>query len=86
MSTANDLVKFISAELGFTASPLSRAMAAQLAARRPATLPGTSQIALGWLVSKTDEGNEIVFHTGGTTGFAAIVCYDKRRRLAGSPF
>ena len=40
-STANDLLEFLSAELGYTKTPLAAAMAAQLAVRRPTGTTGT---------------------------------------------
>jgi serine-type D-Ala-D-Ala carboxypeptidase/endopeptidase len=80
LSTANDLVKFISAEIGFTHTPLAPAMTAQLAPRLPMN-PRGSQTALGWHVTATGAGDEILWHSGSTPGFVSIVCLDKSRRM-----
>ena len=79
-STANDLLVFLAAELGYTKSPLATAMAAQLAVRRPTGSPGLS-IALGWHVFSSPAGNEIVWHNGATGGYRSFVGYDAKRRF-----
>jgi D-alanyl-D-alanine-carboxypeptidase/D-alanyl-D-alanine-endopeptidase len=65
-STAKDLLIFLAAELGVTATPLSAAMTAQLAPRFPIEAGG--QQALGWGVTDTEAGS-VVTHSGGTGGF-----------------
>jgi D-alanyl-D-alanine-carboxypeptidase/D-alanyl-D-alanine-endopeptidase len=59
-STANDLLSFLAASLGYTKSPLAPAMAAMLAVRRPTGVPGL-EIALGWHILSRD-GHEIIWH------------------------
>ncbi len=78
-SSANDLLEFLSAELGFTKSPLAAAMTAQLATRRPTGMP-TMEIALGWHVLKTPSGAEIVWHNGGTGGYRSFIGFDPKKR------
>ena len=77
-STANDLLAFLAAELGYAASPLKGAMAAQLAPRRPTNLM-RMQTALGWHVNETANG-EIIGHGGATVGTLAYVGFDRSRR------
>jgi D-alanyl-D-alanine-carboxypeptidase/D-alanyl-D-alanine-endopeptidase len=67
-STANDLLTFLAASLGFTKTPLAAAMAHTIADRRPAGTAG--EAALGWHIAKTADGNDIVWHNGGTGGTA----------------
>ena len=77
-STANDLLLFLEANLGYTKTPLAPAMAAMLKVRRPTGAPGM-EIALGWHVANRD-GNEIVWHNGGTGGFRSFVAFDPKSR------
>lgn len=77
-STANDMLTFLSAALGYTKTPLAPAMAAQLAVRRPTGNPGM-EVALGWHIV-TDSGREMVSHDGGTGGYRSFVAFDPKAR------
>ncbi|MGO9260730.1 MAG: serine hydrolase [Bryobacteraceae bacterium] len=76
-SSANDMLTFIEAFLGYKESPLAPAMKAMLEVRRPA---GQAKIGLGWLISSVD-GGEIAWHNGGTGGFRSFVGYDPKARI-----
>jgi D-alanyl-D-alanine-carboxypeptidase/D-alanyl-D-alanine-endopeptidase len=76
-SSANDMLTFLEAFLGYKESPLAPAMKAMLDVRRRA---GQIEIGLGWLISSTD-GREIVWHNGGTGCFRSFVGYDPVRRI-----
>jgi serine-type D-Ala-D-Ala carboxypeptidase/endopeptidase len=78
-STADDMLDFLAANLGYTKTPLASAMAAQIAVRRPTGQPGL-EIALGWHVL-TGHGHEIVWHNGGTGGYRTYMAYDLKRRV-----
>lgn len=78
-STANDLLTFLAANLGYTKSPLTLAMASMLATRRPAGMAGL-EIGLGWHIL-TRDGVEIVWHNGGTGGYRTFIGYDLKRRV-----
>lgn len=78
-STADDLLKLVAAELGYVDTPLKAAMADQLVPRRPAGRGGV-QVALGWHVWPTPEG-EIVTHNGGTMGFQSFVGFNRQTGL-----
>ncbi len=78
-STANDLLNFLAANLGYTKSPLAPAMAAMLAVRRPTGMPGT-EIALGWHVT-TRDGQEVIWHNGGTGGYRSFIGFDPKSRI-----
>ena len=78
-STANDLLTFLAALLGFRPSPLAPSMAAMFDDRRPTGMPGL-EIALGWHILARD-GLEIVWHNGGTGGFRSFVGYLPQSRL-----
>ena len=73
-STVNDLLKFLAAELGYADTPLTAAMAAQLAQRRPTSVEAT-EIALGWHIS-TRNDRQIVWHNGGTAGYRTFLGMD----------
>ena len=76
-SSANDMLTFLEAFLGYRESPLAPAMKAMLEVRRPA---GQIEIGLGWLLRAID-GREIVWHNGGTGGFRSFVGYDPQERI-----
>ena len=75
-STANDMLTFVAANLGYTKSPLAPAMAAMLKVRRPAGQSGL-EIALGWHVYTTG-GKEIIWHNGGTGGDRSFMGFDPK--------
>lgn len=75
-STANDMLTFVGANLGYVKSPLAPAMAAMLAVRRPTGTPGL-EIGLGWHIL-TRDGHEIVWHNGGTGGFTSFIGFERK--------
>ncbi len=77
-STANDMLSFLAANLGYTDSDLAPAMAAMASVRRPAGPAG--EIGLGWLV-RTQEGRQTIWHNGGTGGYRAFAGYDPSTRV-----
>jgi len=76
-STANDLLTFLAANLGYTKTPLERAMAGMLRVRRNT---GRTQVGLGWFIDTRDAG-EIMFHSGSTGGYLSFVGYDPKARV-----
>jgi CubicO group peptidase (beta-lactamase class C family) len=72
-SSANDLLTFLAAELGETKTPLTPAMDAMLAVRRPTDTPGM-EISLAWL-----RLGDTIAHDGGTGGFQSFIAFDKQR-------
>jgi CubicO group peptidase (beta-lactamase class C family) len=76
-SSANDILTFLEAFLGYKESPLAPAMKAMLEVRRPA---GQMKIGLGWLTYSTD-GREIAGHNGRTGGFCSTVGYGPEERI-----
>ena len=79
VSTANDLLTFLSVAMGYESSPLAPAMASMLNTRRPMPQPGSEQ-ALGWVVIGESD-NQLIIHDGGTLGFASSVAWDPKRRV-----
>jgi D-alanyl-D-alanine-carboxypeptidase/D-alanyl-D-alanine-endopeptidase len=77
-STANDILTFLAANLGYTKTPLAEAMAAEVSIRRPAGSPDM-QIAYAWHI-QTKDGNSIVWHNGGTGGYRTYMGYDPKSR------
>lgn len=75
-STANDLLTFVAANLGYQKSPLAPAMAAMLTMRRPTGSPGL-EVGLGWHIL-TRDGHEIVWHNGGTGGFRSFIGFERK--------
>jgi CubicO group peptidase (beta-lactamase class C family) len=75
-STANDLLKYVSANLGLTQSDLTPAME-QMHVR----LFTAPDIGVGMIWRLRDlHGTQLVEHTGGTNGFIAFCGFDKARR------
>jgi CubicO group peptidase (beta-lactamase class C family) len=78
-STANDLLKFLAAVLGYAKSPLAPAMAAMLDVRRPTGTPGLEN-ALGWQIS-TPDAVKIVWKDGRTLGYSSFLGYNPVSRI-----
>jgi D-alanyl-D-alanine-carboxypeptidase/D-alanyl-D-alanine-endopeptidase len=82
-STANDMLRFLAATLGYTDSSLAPAMAAMLKERRPTTPPVggmKTEIGLAWMIT-TRGDTQIVWHDGGTGGYRSIIAFDPKRRI-----
>ena len=79
-STANDMLTFVAANLGYVKSPLAPAMAAMLSVRRPLGGPKGGEIGLGWLITKPAD-DEIVWHNGGTGGYRSFVGFNPKTRV-----
>jgi D-alanyl-D-alanine-carboxypeptidase/D-alanyl-D-alanine-endopeptidase len=75
-SSANDMLTFLEAFLGYKESPLGPATRAMLEVRRPA---GQATIGLGWIIYSTD-GRAIAGHSGSTGGFCSTVGYNPEER------
>lgn len=76
-SSANDLLTFLAANLGYVKTPLAEAMAAQLSIRRPAGPP--MEIAYGWFVA-TKNGKSYLWHNGGTGGYRSFLAFEPEAR------
>ena len=74
-STANDLVKYLSANMGLSQVPLTQTMAKVQVIQAPAGSTDTS-IALAWHVTKRF-GSELIWHNGGTGGYHSFVGFDR---------
>ena len=76
LSSANDLLKFLSVTMGYEESKLAPSMAKLLQTRRPA---GESEQALGWMIIGTGD-DALVLHDGGTLGFSSSVAWLPQQR------
>jgi CubicO group peptidase (beta-lactamase class C family) len=77
-SSANDLLTFLEANLGYKKTPLAGAMTRMLAVRRSGR--DKSDIGLAWNVDHRD-GTEIVWHGGATYGSRAFMGFDPKARV-----
>lgn len=73
-STANDVLTFLTANLGFVKTPLAAAMAAQVSISKPTGVPNL-EIAYAWHIF-TANGKTIYWHNGGTGGYRTFMGYD----------
>jgi serine-type D-Ala-D-Ala carboxypeptidase/endopeptidase len=78
-STANDLMKFVGANLGLIQSDLTPAMQKTQQPLRMAVSPDV-EIGMAWHILKK-YGSEIVMHDGGTGGYHSLVAFDKARKM-----
>ena len=79
-SSANDMLTFLGANLGYVKTPLAPAMAAMLSVRRPTGGPNGGEIGLAWLITKPSD-DELVWHNGGTGGYRSFIGYDVKTRV-----
>jgi D-alanyl-D-alanine-carboxypeptidase/D-alanyl-D-alanine-endopeptidase len=77
-SSANDMLIFLAANLGYTKTPLAAAMADEVSIRRPTGLPNM-EIAYAWHV-QTKDGRSIIWHNGGTGGYRTYMGFDPKNR------
>ncbi|HEY3838343.1 MAG TPA: serine hydrolase [Bryobacteraceae bacterium] len=78
-STANDLLKFLAANLELTHTPLTPAMRLMRSMRHPAESPDM-EIMLGWHVWKR-YGAEIIWHNGVTGGYWSFIGFDPVKKI-----
>jgi CubicO group peptidase (beta-lactamase class C family) len=78
-STANDMLTFLAANLGFVKTPLAQDMANEVAVRRSAGAPDM-EIAYAWHI-QTKDGNSIIWHNGGTGGYRSYMGYDPKAHV-----
>ncbi len=78
-STANDMLTFLAANLGFERTPLAAAMAAEISIRRPTGMPNT-EIAYAWHITTKDD-HSIIWHNGGTGGYRTFMGFDPKTRV-----
>lgn len=77
-STANDMLKYVAANLGLTKTLLAAAMQKTHQSQHDTGTPGL-EVGLGWHILKKFD-TEIVWHNGGTGGYHSFVGFDKKRR------
>lgn len=79
-STANDMLKFLAANLELTDTPLKPAMRRMRAVRRSTGMADVD-IMMAWHVF-TKYGTEIVWHNGGTAGYRSFIGFDPAAKKA----
>ena len=77
-STANDMLKFVSANLGFTPSSLTPLMEKTHTLRLDQTLG--EDLGLAWGIMRWPQEREIIWHAGGAPGYVTFAGFDKARR------
>jgi CubicO group peptidase (beta-lactamase class C family) len=75
-SSVNDLLKLLSAEMGFTASPLSDAMQKTQTPQK-----GTGFLSKTGLAWQIDTLGGIIWHNGGTGGYRSYIGFTKDKTL-----
>jgi CubicO group peptidase (beta-lactamase class C family) len=74
-STAEDMLRFLDANLHPERTRLERALESAAAPRRPTGTPNT-RIGLGWHILERN-GRSIMWHNGGTGGFHAFIAFER---------
>jgi CubicO group peptidase (beta-lactamase class C family) len=78
-STANDMLTFLAANLGFIKTLLAQAMADEVSVRKPTGVPNL-EIAYAWHIFTAHE-KTIYWHNGGTGGYRTFMGYDPAARI-----
>jgi D-alanyl-D-alanine-carboxypeptidase/D-alanyl-D-alanine-endopeptidase len=76
-STANDLLKFVSANLGLTPNSLTPLMEKTHMVQLDQTLG--MDLGLAWIITSGPQGTKIVWHAGGAPGYTSFAGFDKTR-------
>jgi len=76
-STANDLLTFLAANLGYVKTPLAPAMAAMVKTHKSTGTPGLD-IAYAWHMFTRDGEPVVIWHNGGTGGYRSFMGYNPR--------
>ncbi len=76
-STANDMLSFLAAQLGYTNPELAPAIAVTRSNWQPAN--AGMEIGLGWL-KRPKKGSEVIWHNGGTGGYRSFAGFDPKAR------
>jgi hypothetical protein len=77
-STANDLLKYVSANLGLEPSTLTPLIAKTHAVYVDRT--NGPHMGLAWFTTSTPQKTKIILHDGATAGCSAFIGFDKARR------
>jgi CubicO group peptidase (beta-lactamase class C family) len=77
-STANDMLKFLAANLELTDSPLKAAMRRMRSVHRETGVPDL-EIAMAWHIFHK-YGTDIVWHNGGTAGYRTFAGFDPAKK------
>ena len=77
-STANDMLKFLAANLEFTDSPLRAAMRRMRSVHHETGTPDLD-VAMAWHIFHKF-GTDIVWHNGGTAGYRSFMGFDPARK------
>ena len=77
-SSVNDMLKFLGDNIGLTPTPLAPAMKSMLDVRKPTGIPNL-EIAMAWHIF-TKDGEQIIWHNGGTGGYHTFMGFDPRTR------
>ncbi len=79
-STVNDLIKFLSANMGITQTPLNTSMDTTQIARHK--IKSNMSIAMGWHIQEPDSQDDaIIWHNGGTGGYSSYMGFNKKHRI-----
>ncbi|MFG2025797.1 serine hydrolase domain-containing protein [Streptomyces sp. NPDC048825] len=79
-STADDMLRFLSAQLRPDRSPLRDAI--ELTQRPHFTVDRNLRLGLGWHLSPLPSGRTMTWHTGGTGGFSTCAAFSRRSMTA----
>jgi serine-type D-Ala-D-Ala carboxypeptidase/endopeptidase len=85
-STANDMLKYLSANIGLIHTEINDAMQQTHLIRHSFGAPYEGKslmqdyIGLGWTVT-TDFGNEVIWHTGSIDGYTSIIGFNPEKQI-----
>ncbi len=79
LSTANDLLTFLAANMGLTETELQPALQLANTPQRPGEMWTLAYIGLGW--NLPGSGNGIHYHGGGNFGYSSFLAWDSERKI-----
>ncbi len=77
-STANDMIKYLKANMGLTPNP--QGLPFDMIQKKRKDVGGPLWIGLGWHGFKENKDTDLVWHNGGTGGYTSLVIFSKKHK------
>jgi len=77
-STANDMIKYMKANMGLT--PNTHGLPFNMVQKKQREVGGPLWIGLGWHGFKEDKDTDLIWHNGGTGGYSSLMIFSRKHK------